>query len=146
MSRHWSLSTVMTNFPPQRSCSRSRYRVGMTMRPLASSVSLLAPRNIVRWVARPIFSHFFPPSTTIGSSTSHCQRVKLKKTGTNSDLGHVREYPQVRSRRLRAESISYMVFLKRTSRSDCDDAPPPACDDGAKRMKTLPPSSPHFFF
>src|ERR1700676_2231533 len=88
MSRHWSLSTVTTNFPPQRSCSRSRYRVGITIRPFASRVKLLEPRNIVGWVAQPIPSHFFPPASTIGSGASHCQRVKLKKTWGNSDLGH----------------------------------------------------------
>src|SRR5271165_221413 len=89
MSRHWSLSTVTTKLPPQLSCSRSRYRVGITIRPFASRVSLLAPRNIFGWVPRPIFSHNFPPGTTIGSATTHCQRVKLKKTSADSDLGHI---------------------------------------------------------
>src|SRR5882672_12511527 len=89
MSRHWSLSTVTTIWPPQRSCSRSRYRVGITSRPLASRVSLLAPLNIFLRVLKPIFSHNFPPGTTIGSAKSHCQRVKLKKTRTDSDLGHI---------------------------------------------------------
>src|SRR5450631_827484 len=79
----------MTSLPPQRSCSRSRYRVGMTIRPLASRVSLLAPLNILIWVRKPILSHFFPPTATIGSAVSHCQRLKLKKTRDNSDLDHI---------------------------------------------------------
>src|SRR5271154_538532 len=88
ISRHWSLSTVMTNLPPHRSCSRSRYRVGMTIRPLASRVNLLAPLNMSERALGPILSHFFPPATTIGSAMSHCQRLKLKKTRDNSDLDH----------------------------------------------------------
>src|SRR6267142_3348028 len=93
MSRHWSLSTVTTNLPPQSSCSRSRYRVGITSRPFTSRVSLLAPRNIFGWVPRPIFSHNFPPGTTIGSRETHCQRLKLKKPDPDSDLGHILRVP-----------------------------------------------------
>src|SRR5271156_2828900 len=105
MSRHWSLSTVTTNLPPQSSCSRSRYRVGMTIRPLASRVSLLAPLNIFGWVLKPILSHNFPPGTTIGSAETHCQRLKLKKTRPDSDLGHISRDAAVQRSQVRFESI-----------------------------------------
>src|SRR6202035_5082208 len=91
MSRHWSLSTVTTNLPPQSSCSRSRYRVGMTIRPFTSRVSLLAPRNMFLWVRQPILSHNFPPDPTIGTAATHCQRLMVKKTRPDSDLGHTLE-------------------------------------------------------
>src|ERR1700729_587607 len=88
-SRHRSLSTVITKFPPQRSCRRSRWRVGITSRPFTSRVSLLAPRNIFLRVRKPIFSHNFPPVTTIGIEGEHCQRLMVKKTRPDSDLGHI---------------------------------------------------------
>src|SRR5882724_8908825 len=102
MSRHWSLSTVTTNLPPQSSCSRSRYRVGMTSRPFTSRVSLLAPRNIFGRALRPILSHNFPPDTTIGSRETHCQRLKLKKTRPDSDLGHILRTPATCQHRVSA--------------------------------------------
>jgi len=37
---------------------------------------------------KPILSHFSPLDTTIGSRSPDCQRLKLKKTCANSDLGH----------------------------------------------------------
>jgi hypothetical protein len=50
---------------------------------------LLAPRNIFLWARKPIFSHNFPPVTTIGIEGEHCQRLMVKKTRADSDLGHI---------------------------------------------------------
>src|ERR1700692_1431689 len=67
----------------------------MTRRPLTSRVSLLAPLNIVSWAWRPTLSHNFPPGTTIWIAETHCQRLMVKKTRTDSDLGHISEVAAV---------------------------------------------------
>jgi len=60
---------------------------------------------------RPIFSHNFPPGTTIWIAKTHCQRVKLKKTRPDSDLGHILCNASKRPRRVCFESNSYTLYL-----------------------------------
>src|SRR5262245_51710009 len=76
----------------------------MARRPLASRVTLLAPRNIYRRLTgrRPISSHFFPPAGTIGRARAASQRPGHKYfhrrqslSGQWLRLGNIRRpYPQ----------------------------------------------------
>ena len=92
--RHFSCrSAVMTTFPSQCSSTTWRKRAGSAMRPLASSVTELLPRNMVMNERRlpanthripyipywPTFSHFLlHESPTINGSR---KGVKYKSTG-----------------------------------------------------------------
>ena len=49
----------------------------------------------------------------------HCQRLKLKKTRTDSDLGHTLEGPRARAGADGLEYFSQRVLLKLNSAREC---------------------------
>src|ERR1700676_1942780 len=93
----------------------------MTRRPLTSRVSLLAPLNIVSWAWRPTLSHNFPPGTTIWIAETHCQRLMVKKTRTDSDLGHISEVAAVSGDRVCFESTCWETKVQSDAGAYCRD-------------------------
>src|ERR1700692_2818113 len=93
----------------------------MTRRPLTSRVSLLAPLNIVSWAWRPTLSHNFPPGTTIWIAETHCQRLMVKKTRTDSDLGHISEVAAVSGDRVCFESTCWETKVQSDAGANCRD-------------------------